>query len=64
MSMNMFLPKGRVFIPELDVQGVVTGVHLSIGGTEYKVRYFDGLSPQETYFYDFEVSAIPAKAQI
>lgn len=56
--MNLFLPKDRVYIPELDLEGVVTGVHLSIGGTEYKVRYYDSLTPQETYFYDFEVTAV------
>jgi hypothetical protein len=52
---NAFLPTERVFIPELDVLGVVTQVKITTYGTEYLVRYFDDKTPQEAFFYDFEV---------
>ena len=55
--MNAFLPKDKVYISELDIWGVVIGVYLSVGGTEYKIRYFKDEVPYETYFFDFEISS-------
>jgi hypothetical protein len=54
--MNMFLPKDRVHIPELEVDGTVVEVLLNIRGTQYAVRYFrDGLA-YEVLLYDHEVT--------
>lgn len=55
MNLTVFLPTEKVFLPELDVFGTVVGVYISIGGTEYKVRYFKDQIAYECFFYDFEV---------
>jgi hypothetical protein len=52
----MYLPRDRVYIPELDVTAVVVGVYLSAGNTEYKLRWFKDELPVECYLYDFEVA--------
>lgn len=53
--MNMFLPKDKIYIPEINVHGVVVGVYLSIGGTEYRVRYFKDEVSYEIILFDFEI---------
>ena len=53
--MNAYLPKDKIFIPQLQLYGVVIGVYISTSGIEYKVRYFKEDTPIECYFFDFEL---------
>jgi hypothetical protein len=50
-----FLPRDRVYIPELEKWATVTSVRLTTFGTEYLVRYFSDSNPCEVWVYDFEV---------
>lgn len=52
---DVFLPKERVYIPELEVHGIVTQVRISTYGTEYYVRYVMNGEFYEASLYDFEV---------
>ena len=57
---NAFLPKEKVFIPELDTVGTITAVRMTSFGTEYLVRYASEGVFYEVYLYDFEVSRLDA----
>ena len=60
---DVFLPRDRVYIPELSMNGIVTSVRMSSFGTEYLVRYASEGIFYEVLLYDFEVrKPIPVNA--
>lgn len=58
-----FLPRDKVYLPNLDRSGVVVSVRLTTFGTEYLIRYFaEDATPYEVWMYDFEVTKQTANA--
>lgn len=55
---DAFLPRDRVSIPDIEVNGIVTKVQITSDGIEYLVRYNVEQSIYENWFYDFEVKKI------
>lgn len=55
---DAFLPRDRVSIPDMEVNGIVTKVQITSDGIEYLVRYNVEQSIYENWFYDFEVKKL------
>lgn len=59
---NFYLPKDKVYIPQLNVSGIIISVVITMAGTQYEVRYFHDDVPYFTHFFDFEIEPIkPSK---
>lgn len=52
---DVFLPRDKVTIPDMDVNGIVTQVKITTDGVEYLVRFIVDQNISECWFYDFEV---------
>lgn len=52
---DAFLPRDRVYVQDLDENGIVTQVKITSDGIEYLVRWIADGCICENWFYDFEV---------
>jgi translation elongation factor P/translation initiation factor 5A len=55
---DAFLPRDRVNIPDMEINGIVTQVKITTDGIKYCVRYIQEGSIYEYWFYDFEVKRV------
>ena len=52
---DVFLPRDKIYVPDMDVNGIVTQVKITTDGVEYLVRFIIDQAVSEYWFYDFEV---------
>ena len=46
----------KVYIGQLEISGIVTGIWWGDAGAKYMVRYFDEAQAREIYFYPCELT--------